>query len=790
MRNIARTLLGLYFLALSPALFSQNFNFQLRSKLNFPGQTLANVFGYTQDGREYALVGGSQGLIIVDVTEPDAPVQIIQVPGPDNLWKEIKTYQNFCYVTTEGGGGLQVIDLTNLPADNLTWYNYTGDGDIIGALNTIHALHVDTTLGYLYLYGSNLFNGGAVVLDIHTDPYNPKYVGKFSELGYLHDGYANNDTLFGGHIFAGVLSIVDMKDKANPVLLGTVQTPGKFTHNSWRLVDEHTILTTDEALPSFVTAYDISDPTDIRELDRISTNDGMGSIGHNTHIRDNWAVTSWYTDGLTIADVTKPDNLVFTGWYDTWNGTGPTFDGCWGAYPLFPSGTVLATNISPGDLFILTPTYVRAAYLEGAVIDGCSGLPLSDVQIDVNSSDRWVDTQTDLQGVFKTGQAQEGNFVVTVSKPGYITHTVPVELRAAQTATFTVVLELASAFNLSGVVIDAETKQPIANTQVLIGNTGSSFSLQTDAQGRFDEDCVPGDTYTVVAAAWGYLPESIQVNSDAPNTVELQRGYYDDFRLNLGWSTAATASAGLWARGEPAGTVFQNNPANPDEDIPVDAGDRCYVTGNGGGNAGADDVDNGTVTLSSPPMALARYGDAVLSFWYWFFNDGGNGTPDDSLLVLVTNGTDTAVVLSQSVSEAAWRYSGEFQFFNFDLTDDVRVHFITGDDQATGHLVEAGVDGFQVVPGAILVSAPETPAAASLRVWPNPSTGAFQVAHPENLRDAHLAAFNAQGVMVWNQTGAGETQTITLGHDWPAGVYWLRLQADDRLLEVVRLVKQ
>ena len=101
-------------------LFAQNVNTTYRSKISYPGQTLANVWGYTSGGKEYALVGGSQGLIIVDITNPDSPNQIVQIPGPNNLWKEIKTYQHYAYVTSEGGGGIQVVDLAGLPSPILT----------------------------------------------------------------------------------------------------------------------------------------------------------------------------------------------------------------------------------------------------------------------------------------------------------------------------------------------------------------------------------------------------------------------------------------------------------------------------------------------------------------------------------------------------------------------------------------------------------------------------------------------------------------------------------------------
>ncbi|MEZ4921071.1 MAG: choice-of-anchor B family protein [Saprospiraceae bacterium] len=238
----------------------------------------ANICGYVQDGKEYALVGASQGLVIVDITDPANPNQIVQIPGPDNLWKEIKVYQHYAYITSEGGGGVQIVDMSNLPSSNLQYHNYNGDGPIANNLVTIHALHIDTNRGFLYAYGSNA-GGGAIVLDLNTDPYNPTYAGQYQGLQYIHDGYADNDTLYGCHIYTGLLSIVDMNDKANPNLLGTVQTPvNSPTMPGW--TDDHlSILTTDETTPSFLTSYDISDPTDIKELDRFQHQRWIWIIG-------------------------------------------------------------------------------------------------------------------------------------------------------------------------------------------------------------------------------------------------------------------------------------------------------------------------------------------------------------------------------------------------------------------------------------------------------------------------------------------------------------------------------
>ena len=74
-------------------------NTRLRSFLPFTGgQTGANLSGFAQNGREYALEGASKGLLIVDVTNPDLPRVIRQIPSVNSLWHEVKTYRKYAYV--------------------------------------------------------------------------------------------------------------------------------------------------------------------------------------------------------------------------------------------------------------------------------------------------------------------------------------------------------------------------------------------------------------------------------------------------------------------------------------------------------------------------------------------------------------------------------------------------------------------------------------------------------------------------------------------------------------------
>jgi len=775
-------------LALALPLHAQDYHIQLRATLDYPGQTLSNICGYAQNGQEFALVGASKGLSIVDVTNPENIYEIVQIPGPNNRWREIKTYGHYAYVTSEGGSGVQIVDLSGLPGSNLTYHSYTDSG----LLNNVHALHIDVTKGVLYTYGGNQTT--ALAHDLNQDPYNPVYLGRFDQLGYVHDGYADNDTLYACHINAGVMSIVDMSDKSNPVLLGSVQTPGKFTHNSWLLDDHQHILTTDEEFPSFVTAYDISDPGDIRELDRIARDEGMQSIGHNTHVLNDWAITSWYTDGLTIVDAHRPINLIQVARFDTWAADGK-FDGCWGVYPFLPSGNIVASNIpifqnpaaGAGRLFVLSPTYLRACYLEGKVVDGCTGQALIGADIKINHTDPLNFTQSDNTGIYRTGQPTPGNFTATVSKAGYLSQTFNISLKTAEVIELNVTLEPSAAFNVAAIVMDMQGGTPLANTDIALNGDVKSYKLKTDAFGKVDISCMPGGNYR--AGAWGYQVANVVVNGDGTLSIPLVPGYYDDFELDLGWSTTATASAGLWERGIPVGTIFNNVVSNPDLDVNSDTGDECYVTGNAGGGAGADDVDNGSVTLSSPTMQLAQYADAVLNFWYWFFNDGGSGNPNDKFTVRLSNGQQTAIVFADSLSQSQWRYSGEIHLRDFlPLTDNMRVEFIAI-DQSPGHLVEAGVDVFTVTPGAVATFEPDPN--AQLFLTPNPSVSEFQVNYNwPDMNNGSLEVRNLLGQVVNSQQLNASAGTTRFGNTLPAGVYLVTLRSEDRQSVVIKAVKQ
>jgi choice-of-anchor B domain-containing protein len=790
-------LLTILLFVTSSHLMAQNYNLVERSHMDWPGQTLANICGWTSpDGKEYALVGGSQGLIIVDISNPAAPVQIVQIPGPNNLWKEIKVYKHYAYVTSEGGQGLQIVDLSGLPSANLTYHYYTGTGALAGQLNAIHALHIDTT-GFVYLFGGG--QNGATIHSLEPDPYNPTYVGQYQQGGYVHDGYANNDTLYAGHIYTGLMTVVDCSDKSNPVVLGSVSTPNQFTHNCWPLTsNRHVLLTTDERENSFLAAYDTQDPSGIRELDRIQTTPGSSSIVHNTHIINDFAVTSWYTDGVTIVDATRPINLVQVGRFDTYDGTGPGFDGCWGAFPFFPSGTIVTSNIGSNDpndptrMYVLTPTYKRACYLEGVITDGCTGDPLQGATIKIQSADPLTETQTNVVGVFRTGQPTPGNFTVTVEKQGYITYTQMVNLATAQITNLNITLEKGTTFNSE---LTATLAPTVGGTLVLsnrvirmIDPTGASSTVQTDAQGKVNLTCVVAGTYKF--GMWGAKNiVSKTINTNGPVAIAFTEGYYDDFEMDLGWITEATSASGLWTLADPVETTLQGQVVNPGVDATPDANALCYTTGNGGGQAGTDDVDDGSVMLRSPLMNLTNYTNPILTYSYWFFNGGGQGTPNDNFTVRLHNGNTSADLKVVTTPLSEWVSSGVINLKGvLPITADMQVEFIATDD-LPGHVVEAAVDIFEIKEGPTNTFEPSLD--AQISATPNPFNQATQISYDlkNNTQGAVIEIVDAIGKIVVSQSLDQTVGSKWVGAELAAGVYAVRIRQEAKVSAPVRIVK-
>ena len=261
----------------------------------------------------------------------------------------------------------------------------------------------------------------------------------------------------------------------------------------------------------------------------------------------------------------------------------------------------------------------------------------------------------------------------------------------------------------------------------------------------------------------------------------MEEGYADLFNLDLGWTVSGAAPDGVWERANPIGTTFQGNQCNPEDDG-QDCGNKAYVTGNAGGGAGADDVDQASTILTSPSMNLTTAPNLVwtLTMELWWFNSGGNGNvdPNDTLRVSLTDGTNTINVLEYYSDDSGMQWVPVSATVDPSLVDisNLSVVVSTADWQAAaGHLVEAGVDNFKMTNN----TAVESPS-LEVSVYPNPSQGVFMLSNPSliesyelfdisgkrieasRLTDSSIHIYNkgAYVLLLWGINGSSTTKKI------------------------------
>ncbi len=331
----------------------------------------SSCWGYTSpEGREYALMGLSDMTAFVEITDPVNPVIVDSYVHPDSAWCEMKTYGRYAYVSNETGGGLQVFDMGKIDEGMVA---HVLDVQLRG-LSTSHTVTVNAESGHLYLNGSNIDGGGLTILSL-ANPANPEWVGAYTGT-YVHDSqvvtysegpYAGREIAFCYAGYNGV-HIVDVTDKANPVVLSRTGYPGlSYCHQGWLSADRKYIYVDDEldevnlGWPTLTRVFDVSDLANPKLVSTFGN--GVPCIDHNQFVRDRFLFQSNYTSGLRVWDLLNPTAPTEVAWFDTYPDDDniilhdglETFNGTWNNYPYFASGNVVVSDIDRG-MFVLRPT--------------------------------------------------------------------------------------------------------------------------------------------------------------------------------------------------------------------------------------------------------------------------------------------------------------------------------------------------------------------------------------------------------------------------------------------------
>lgn len=791
------------------AFAQEDFNMTLESKviLNEDG---SDIWGYVDgNGIEYAVMGGRSNTYIWSLEDFRNPIERAVIPGGPSTWRDIKSWDDHLYVTNDGSpDGLLVIDMSKAPND--ITYNYikpefSVDNNSLDTLGRCHNIFIDEH-GFCYLSGCRQEGANkAIIFDLNQDKKNPPIVGIHGGVPngpeYSHDLYVHDNIMYSSEIYAGNITLFDVTRKDSIIELGDAMTSSNFTHNAWASDDDQYVFTTDERGNGQVDSYDVSDPSNIKRLDEFKPLEtaNRGVIPHNTHYINGYLVTSWYTDGVVITDVARPDNMIKVGSFDTYTFGHGGFNGCWGAYPWLPSGIVLTSNItnnpdadiSVGELNIFTPTYIRACYLEGTVTDAANANLINAVDVSISTSEA-NEALTNAIGIYKTGLANAGTFDVTFSHPDYFPKTVVAEMENGVLTILDVELDRRPEVEALIKVVNASNGNAIPLGQLKFDNPERSFEIRTDSSGIF-EDKVFDESYDVVVGAWGFqhkLITDISLKDGEELVIELDPGYQDDFVLDQGWIVNGDARTGQWVRDVPIPTQRGNGTkVNVDVDIEGDIGDECYMTGNGGGGVGNDDVDDGLTRLSSPLFNVSGYTNPVLQYRIWFYTESNNqnGPHNDTLFVRIWDKSNLVTVDMYTQSFTGWSELVEIPLTGLvDTQEDLRLAFITSDLETSGHLLEAAIDVFKIVEGTPSQTNDQADLDA-FKVYPNPFSNEITIESKESTLKS-ISVFDNLGQLVYH-TKPSHNQFV-INQIRHKGLYLVLIEDQNNRRIIKKIVKE
>jgi choice-of-anchor B domain-containing protein len=322
-----------------------DFNVTRLSRLDEHG-TYNDVWGYVApDGREYALLGGQGGTIIINATDPVNPYEVGFIPGVFCGWRDLKSYDRYVYVVNDCSGGVDVIDM--LDPESPVLVNVFGSS----LLGPAHNVQIDVDAETLYVCGTSV---GIAIYDLAANPVNPPLITTWNGQGvpgsgYTHDLYVQDGLAHVALINAGRYAILDVSNLPSISAVSSVTTGEDFTHSVWANVDGTVAVTADEAIGTRnLQVWDISNKSSPLLISNLSQ--GGNTIPHNPFIRDDTAYVSYYKRGFIAFDLSDPANPVKSGEYSTVGpgGASQLFGGAWGCYPFQPSGFIYVSDIQRG----------------------------------------------------------------------------------------------------------------------------------------------------------------------------------------------------------------------------------------------------------------------------------------------------------------------------------------------------------------------------------------------------------------------------------------------------------
>ncbi|RFN59018.1 choice-of-anchor B family protein [Marixanthomonas ophiurae] len=342
-------------------------NFDLLSRISLSEMNASggnDSWGWTdsQDGKEYALIGLTNGTAFIDISDPINPIYLGKLPThtSSSTWRDVKVYSDHAFIVSEASGhGMQVFDLTRLRDVSNPPETFTEDAHYDGFGNA-HNIVINEDTGYAYGVGTSTYSGGPHFINIQ-DPINPVGEGGYAMDSYSHDAqvvtysgpdsdYTGKEILIGSNENEVVL--VDITDKSSPQGISTISYNNVgYTHQGWFTEDQKYFILgdeTDEINFGFNTRTLIFDFTDLDNPQFHTEYLGpTAATDHNGYVVGDKYYFANYAAGLNVLDISdiENENISQYGYFDTFPGSnGAGFGGSWNVYPYFESGNIVISG--------------------------------------------------------------------------------------------------------------------------------------------------------------------------------------------------------------------------------------------------------------------------------------------------------------------------------------------------------------------------------------------------------------------------------------------------------------
>lgn len=335
-------------------------------------------------GREYAIMGATNGKHFFDITDPTAPVSVGFVSTPSNSdWQEMATVGPYCFGVSEHSA-TKVIDMTQIDSGIVsltgTWFHSWFDpitSTTITLRDRAHTAQASLQRNIVYLNGCRDFSSPAkyymVALDV-TNPAVPTVAGYWSmfdaaslnasKIVYVHDitvhsyatgPYAGKELIFANCGYDG-LYILDASNPAAISLIAknTYLPSNTYAHSGSLSPDGKYYFLNDEFDEAYGGASNQTHVFDVRFLSDAAhpslvyigaDSHGNNFIDHNSVVQDNRLLVSSYTGGLRIFKWNTATDLGESGYFDTHPSTNiKDYSSDWGVDARLPSGNVVLSD--------------------------------------------------------------------------------------------------------------------------------------------------------------------------------------------------------------------------------------------------------------------------------------------------------------------------------------------------------------------------------------------------------------------------------------------------------------